>query len=137
MRMASSSSFSSASMALGDEKPHVLAVDDSLLDRKLIEKLLTNSSCKVTTAENGQKALELLGLGDGQHTLNSVESPTMKDIPVVIVSSENVPTRIKKCMDEGAEEFMLKPLQKSDVNRLRCQLTKFSNPHKGMLCMGR
>nr|POE60003.1 two-component response regulator arr3 [Quercus suber] len=65
------------------------------------------------------------------------ESPTMKDIPVVIVSSENVPTRIKKCMDEGAEEFMLKPLQKSDVNRLRCQLTKFSNPHKGMLCMGR
>lgn len=47
MRMASSSSsFSSASMALGDEKPHVLAVDDSLLDRKLIEKLLTNSSCK-------------------------------------------------------------------------------------------
>jgi len=44
--MASSSSFSSASMALGDEKPHVLAVDDSLLDRKLIEKLLTNSSCK-------------------------------------------------------------------------------------------
>ncbi|XP_075636027.1 two-component response regulator ARR17-like isoform X2 [Castanea sativa] len=161
MRMASSSSsFSSASMAMGDEKPHVLAVDDSLLDRKLIEKLLTNSSCK---AENGQKALDLLGLGDGQHALNSIaskvnliitdycmpgmtgyellkkikESPTMKDIPVVIVSSENVPTRIKKCLDEGAEEFMLKPLQKSDVNRLRCQLTKFSNPHKGMLCMGR
>ncbi|GMY10425.1 two-component response regulator ARR17-like isoform X1 [Fagus crenata] len=154
---------SSSSVSMGDEKPHVLAVDDSLLDRRLIEKLLTNSSCKVTTAENGQKALELLGLGDGQHSFNSnaskvnliitdycmpgmtgyellkkiKESPTMKDIPVVIVSSENVPTRIKKCLDEGAEEFMLKPLQKSDVNRLQCQLTKFNNPHKGMLCMGR
>lgn len=27
-------------------KPHVLAVDDSVLDRKIIERLLTNSSCK-------------------------------------------------------------------------------------------
>ena len=30
----------------GDEKPHVLVVDDSFLDRKIIERLLTNSSCK-------------------------------------------------------------------------------------------
>uniref|UniRef100_A0A7N2QXJ9 Response regulatory domain-containing protein n=1 Tax=Quercus lobata TaxID=97700 RepID=A0A7N2QXJ9_QUELO len=118
-------------MALGDEKPHVLAVDDSLLDRKLIEKLLTNSSCKVTTAENGQKALELLGLGDGQHTLNSVASK------VNLIITDYCMPGMTGCMDEGAEEFMLKPLQKSDVNRLRCQLTKFSNPHKGMLCMGR
>lgn len=29
-----------------DLKPHVLAVDDSVLDRKIIERLLTNSSCK-------------------------------------------------------------------------------------------
>jgi hypothetical protein len=43
MRMAASSS---SSVSMGDEKPHVLAVDDSLLDRRLIEKLLTNSSCK-------------------------------------------------------------------------------------------
>jgi hypothetical protein len=39
---------SSSSASTGDETPHVLAVDDSLLDRKLIEKLLTNSSCKGT-----------------------------------------------------------------------------------------
>lgn len=30
------------------EEPHVLAVDDSLIDRKLVEKLLRNSSCKGT-----------------------------------------------------------------------------------------
>ncbi|KAI7984251.1 putative glutathione S-transferase parA [Camellia lanceoleosa] len=51
-----------------EERPHVLAVDDSLVDRKLIESLLTNSACKV---ENGQRALEFLGLGDGQHSINS------------------------------------------------------------------
>uniref|UniRef100_A0A2N9EV36 Response regulatory domain-containing protein n=1 Tax=Fagus sylvatica TaxID=28930 RepID=A0A2N9EV36_FAGSY len=58
------------------EQPHVLAVDDSLIDRKLIEKLLINSSCKVTTAENGRRALEILGLGDNQH--NTLEGRASK-----------------------------------------------------------
>lgn len=30
----------------GDHQPHVLAVDDNLIDRKVVEKLLKNSSCR-------------------------------------------------------------------------------------------
>ncbi|KAK6121947.1 hypothetical protein DH2020_022526 [Rehmannia glutinosa] len=129
------------------EEPHVLAVDDNLIDRKIVEKLLKNSSCK---AENGQRALEYLGLGDdkqsssndnqarkvnmiitdycmpgmtGYELLKKIkESSVMKDVPVVIMSSENVPTRINKCLEEGAEMFMLKPLKYSDVKKLRCEL---------------
>lgn len=41
---------SSSSIGMGmdeeEERPHVLAVDDSLVDRKLIETLLTKSACK-------------------------------------------------------------------------------------------
>ncbi|XP_057956542.1 two-component response regulator ARR17 isoform X2 [Malania oleifera] len=132
-------SCSLSSMGLLDdeeEKPHVLAVDDSLVDRKLLEKLLTNSSCEVTTAESGHRALELLGLGDhAQHVSQNNESSTMREIPVVIVSSENVPTRIKKCLEEGAQEFMLKPLKQSDVKKLRCHIMNLGN--RGTLCMGR
>nr|XP_009760917.1 PREDICTED: two-component response regulator ARR17-like [Nicotiana sylvestris]XP_016454909.1 PREDICTED: two-component response regulator ARR17-like [Nicotiana tabacum] len=77
---------------------------------------------QVTTAENGQKALELLGLVEGQYSKSTREtninliitdycmpgmtgndllkrvkgSSNLKEIHVVIVSSENVPTRIKK-----------------------------------------
>ncbi|THG17174.1 hypothetical protein TEA_005884 [Camellia sinensis var. sinensis] len=121
-----------------EERPHVLAVDDSLVDRKLIERLLTNYACKVTTTENGQRALEFLGLGDGQHSINnSLKSSDLKEIPVVIVSSKNVSTRIKKCLEEGAQEFMLKPLQQSDVKKLRCHMMKFRKPSSGRLCMGR
>lgn len=40
-----------------EEKPHVLAVDDSLVDRKIIEKLLTNSSCKGNYIHNNIVAL--------------------------------------------------------------------------------
>ncbi|KAL0341197.1 UNVERIFIED_CONTAM: Two-component response regulator ARR17 [Sesamum radiatum] len=56
------------SAAVHLEEPHVLAVDDNSLDRKIVEKLLKNSSCKVTTAENAQRALEYLGLVDGNQT---------------------------------------------------------------------
>ncbi|XP_027190569.1 two-component response regulator ARR17 isoform X2 [Cicer arietinum] len=144
--MASGSAAASSSnwvMESGDI-PHVLAVDDNLIDRKLVEKLLRNSSCK----ENGPMALELLGLTSGeQSTLNGEskvnlvitdycmpgmsgyellkkikQSSIMKEVPVVIMSSENIPTRINKCLEEGAQMFMLKPLKQSDVKQLTCQL---------------
>ncbi|KAK9065988.1 hypothetical protein SSX86_015390 [Deinandra increscens subsp. villosa] len=156
-------SSSTAGMNEEEERPHVLVVDDSLIDRKIMEKLFTNSACKVSTAENGQKALELLGQGEDKHTninhqgpkINLVvtdycmpgmtgydllkkvkESCDIKEIPVIIVSSENVPTRIEKCLKEGAQEFILKPLKQSDVKKLRCQM-QFRQPIKGRLCMGR
>ncbi|XP_010269354.1 PREDICTED: two-component response regulator ARR9-like isoform X2 [Nelumbo nucifera] len=137
---------------------HVLAVDDSLIDRKLIERLLKNSSYQVTAVDSGSKALEFLGLREDDQTnpsppsvpsnhhemqVNLIitdycmpgmtgydllkkikESSSLKDIPVVIMSSENVPSRINRCLEEGAEEFLLKPVQLSDVNRLRPHLLK-------------
>ncbi|CAA3005352.1 two-component response regulator ARR17-like [Olea europaea var. sylvestris] len=140
------------------EKPHVLAVDDNLTDLKLVEKLLKNSSCRVTTAENGLMALEYLGLTSdkqssvddnvdglgskvnliitdycmpgmtGYELLKKIkESSVMKNVPVVIMSSENTPTRINKCLEEGAHMFIPKPLKYSDVKKLRCQLMQWGS----------
>ncbi|XP_059298761.1 two-component response regulator ARR17-like [Lycium ferocissimum] len=150
MEMFASSSISRGmDEVLACDEPHVLAVDDNLIDRKLVERLLKKSSCKVTTAEDGLRALEYLGLGahqdsstnsngskvnmiitdycmpgmTGYELLKKIkESSIMKDVPVVIVSSENIPTRINQCMEEGAQIFMLKPLKHSDVERLRYQI---------------
>ncbi|KAL1816274.1 hypothetical protein DCAR_0520653 [Daucus carota subsp. sativus] len=147
-----SGSFSSSADSNGSgQEPHVLAVDDSLVDRKIVERLLKAFSCRVTTAESGMRALEYLGLRDDQqNTLNSngskvnliitdycmpgmtgyellkkvKESSLLKEVPVVIMSSENIPTRISKCLEEGAEMFMLKPLKQSDMKKLRVQLMK-------------
>ncbi|CAA6654082.1 unnamed protein product [Spirodela intermedia] len=133
-------------MAIAAEaKFHVLAVDDSVIDRKLIERLLetlptkVNLGIDVTTVDSGSKALEFLGLHDerdeievnlvitdycmpgmtGYDLLKKIkETSPLKDIPVVIMSSENVPSRISRCLEEGAEEFFLKPMQLSDVERL-------------------
>ncbi|CAK7346961.1 unnamed protein product [Dovyalis caffra] len=164
---------------------HVLAVDDSLIDRKLLERLLKVSSYQgyvfmelinllsnafgrereralMTFVDSGDKALEYLGLLNSIDNVNATSSsssppqspqqegmkvnlimtdycmPGMsgydllkrvkgsywKDVPVVIMSSENVPSRIRMCLEEGAEEFLLKPLQLSDVEKLQPHLLK-------------
>ncbi|GJM91869.1 hypothetical protein PR202_ga08287 [Eleusine coracana subsp. coracana] len=142
---------------------HVLAVDDSVIDRKLIEMLLKNSSYQVTTVDSGSKALELLGLrdeGDDTSSPSSSASPdhqeidvnliitdycmpgmtgydllkrvkgssSLKDIPVVIMSSENVPARINRCLEDGAEEFFLKPVKLADMKKLKSHLLKRKQP---------
>ncbi|GAU38370.1 hypothetical protein TSUD_209490 [Trifolium subterraneum] len=105
----------------GDDELHVLAVDDSLVDRKVIERLLKISSCKVTVVESARRALQYLGLdGDGENSdIGFDESSVFREIPVVIMSSENVLTRIDRCLEEGAEDFLLKPVKLSDVRRLK------------------
>ncbi|KAL8493821.1 hypothetical protein ACS0TY_024838 [Phlomoides rotata] len=40
------------------------------------------------------------------------------------MSSENVPSRINRCLEEGAEEFFLKPVRLSDVSKLKPHMMK-------------
>ncbi|KZV33026.1 hypothetical protein F511_03292 [Dorcoceras hygrometricum] len=142
---------------------HVLAVDDSRLDRKLLERLLTLSSYQVTFVDSGDKALEYLGLIDdineenivqyqrssssprsslqdkvskinlimtdysmpgisGYDLLKRVKDSSWRDIPVVVMSSENLPSRINMCLEGGAVEFLLKPVKLSDLRKLHSHL---------------
>ncbi|KAG2277113.1 hypothetical protein Bca4012_042608 [Brassica carinata] len=135
---------------LDSDQVHVLAVDDSLVDRIVIERLLRITSCKVTAVDSGWRALEFLGLDDdkssvefdrlkvdliitdycmpgmtGYELLKKIkESTSFREVPVVIMSSENVLTRIDRCLEEGAEDFLLKPVKLADVKRLRTYLTR-------------
>ncbi|KZV47293.1 hypothetical protein F511_07716 [Dorcoceras hygrometricum] len=155
-----------SSVIANETRFHVLAVDDSIIDRKLIERLLKTSSYQVTTVDSGAKALEFLGLLEDENSginMNTNSSPPpattgnihhevevnliitdycmpgitgydllrkikesrlFRDIPVVMMSSENVPTRINSCLQQGAQEFFIKPVQQSDVNKLRPHLLK-------------
>ncbi|KAJ4915386.1 Two-component response regulator ARR4 [Raphanus sativus] len=144
------------------DEVHVLAVDDSLVDRIVIERLLRITSCKVTAVDSGWRALEFLGLDNekasaeldrlkvdliitdycmpgmtGYELLKKIkESSSFRQVPVVIMSSENVITRIDRCLEEGAEDFLLKPVKLADVKRLRNYLTrdvKLSNGNKRKL----
>ncbi|XP_050235915.1 two-component response regulator ARR17-like [Mercurialis annua] len=133
-----------------EDEVHVLAVDDSLIDRKVIERLLKITSCKVTAVDSGRRALQFLGLDDEKTNSSSIqhlkvdliitdycmpgmtgyellkkikESSTFKETPVVIMSSENIIARIDRCLEEGAKDFIMKPVKLSDVERLRDYMT--------------
>ncbi|CAL9147667.1 two-component response regulator ORR6 [Musa acuminata AAA Group] len=125
---------SSYAAGKGEQEIHVLAVDDSSVDRALIATILRSSKYRVTTVDSGKRALELLTLEPnismiitdywmpemtGYELLKSVkESSKLREIPVVVMSSENVPNRINRCLEEGAVDFLLKPVRPSDVSRL-------------------
>ncbi|KAK7362054.1 hypothetical protein VNO77_04154 [Canavalia gladiata] len=153
------------------DEVHVLAVDDSLVDRKVIERLLKVLACKVTAVDSGLRALQFLGLMDeqkmpsesddfdrlkvdliitdycmpgmtGYELLKKIkESSTFKEIPVVIMSSENILPRIDRCLEEGAEDFIVKPVKLDDVKRLKDYMTTKevrggSQDNRGCSCDG-
>ncbi|MQM07353.1 hypothetical protein Taro_040185 [Colocasia esculenta] len=132
----------------GPGRVRVLVVDDSPVDRRIVERLLMISGnlFDVVSVDGGKKALELLGLNGPQDDSHNYDDPNVdiiltdycmpemngyellkavkehnhgSSIPVVIMSSENDPQRISRCRACGAEDFILKPLQTVDIEQLR------------------
>ncbi|GKB21049.1 two-component response regulator ARR5-like protein [Tanacetum coccineum] len=81
----------------------VLAVMTITTDRRFIERLLKGYCFKVSVVDSGT------------------------EIPVVIMSSENILTRIDRCLEEGAEDYLLKPVKLADVTRLKDKILKTVN----------
>ncbi|XP_038695441.1 two-component response regulator ARR4-like, partial [Tripterygium wilfordii] len=139
------------------EEVHVLAIDDNLVDRMVIERLLKITSCKVMAVDSGIRVLQFLGLDEenncsvgfdslkvdliitdycmpgmtGDELLKKIkESSALREIPVVIRSSENVVTRIDRCLEEGVEDFIVKSVKLSDVKRLQGYMTRDGNQER-------
>ncbi|XP_020400514.1 RR1-Corn type-A response regulator isoform X3 [Zea mays] len=131
----------------------VLVVDDSPVDRRVAQLLLSSDSCAgsfhVIAVDSARKAMEFLGLKDGGEAVDMVLTdycmPEMtgydllkaikalnplEPIPVVVMSSEDEPQRISRCLSAGAEDFIVKPLQSKDVQRLR-NCSAAARPSKG------
>ncbi|KAM5550143.1 two-component response regulator ORR3-like [Rosa sericea] len=109
---------------LSPEVPvHVLVVDDCLVDRKIVDKLLKASAFKVTTVESGKKALEVLGM-EGE----KLDKPSVEDHDVNIILTDycmpemnghDLLVAVKRCLTDGAQEFLQKPLKVKDLEKLR------------------
>ncbi|PUZ51283.1 hypothetical protein GQ55_6G170600 [Panicum hallii var. hallii] len=119
---------------MATDAPHVLVVDDSFVDRLVASRVLKGYDIRVTIKEGPKQALEFLNMEHdvklimtdycmpdmtGYDLLMEVkESPKLKHIPVVIMSSDNILERMKKCLDAGAKEYIIKPLNAVDVPRV-------------------
>lgn len=123
----------------------ILLVDDDSLDRELFVDAINSAgkSHKITEAENGEKALQhlhsssslphliILDLNmpvkDGRATLKELKSHSrFKSIPVCIMSTSSAPFDISNAYENGANLFLVKPLDfKLLIEMLSSLLTLF------------
>ena len=114
----------------------VLVVEDEFGVADLIEAVLEDEGYRVLIAANGKQGLELLSrerpdlifldymmpVMDGAGMLRGiVDDPSLRDIPVVLMSSLPEATVAERC--SGYASFMRKPFKITDVVSLTKRLT--------------
>jgi len=125
---------------MNDRSGHLLVVDDNKVNRLLLERTLLQLGHRVTLAENGKVALDLLGAGSFDLVLLDIEMPEMdgfevlarlrddvvlRDIPVIVTSSMEGLDNIVRCIELGADDYLPKPLNTVLLRaRLRAMLEK-------------
>lgn len=111
----------------------VLIVDDSAAIRKILQRVLVQADVplgKVHEAGDGLEALEKLkeqGVGlilsdinmpnmDGLQFLNAVKAEDgLKDIPVIMVTTEGSSTKVMEAVSLGASGYVRKPFTAEQI----------------------
>jgi CheY-like chemotaxis protein len=124
----------------GDRVPRltglrVLAVDDSQINRMLIERALQREGAHVTLASDGQQALEILKaqardfdavlmdiqmpIMDGMSATRAIRSdPELAHLPVFALSAGVLAEEREAALDAGVNDFLGKPLNLDQLNQL-------------------
>ncbi|HEU20382.1 MAG TPA: response regulator [Deltaproteobacteria bacterium] len=115
---------------------NVLIVDDSNSMRSVIKKIISLSGFKMDQcmeAENGREALDILGKSwvdviisdinmpemNGFQLLNALkDDDLLKDIPVIIVSTESREGRMMEAYSLGAKGFIKKPFLPEEIRKI-------------------
>jgi class 3 adenylate cyclase len=103
----------------------LLVVDDNKVNRLLLTRNLELMGHRVTTAENGRVALEMLRREPFDLLVLDIEMPEMngfqvleqlahdlqlRDLPVVVTSSLEGLDNVVRCIELGAEDYLTKPV---------------------------
>jgi adenylate cyclase len=102
----------------------VLVVDDSETNRDILTRRLTREGYEVECAADGTSALEAVALRrfdlvlldimmpglNGYQVLERLKAtPTLRDIPVIMISALDEIESIVRCIEMGAEDYLPKP----------------------------
>lgn len=124
----------------GDQRGHVLVVDDNRVNRLTLARGLEQQGHTVALAETGERALEMVraepfdvvlldivmpGM-DGFEVLRHMKAdPVLREIPVIVISAlEDVESAVR-CIELGAEDYLPKPFDPVLLRaRLRASLAR-------------
>jgi adenylate cyclase len=118
----------------------ILVVDDNRVNSLLLSRGLEQQGHAVVFAEHGRDALDLLRLQpfdlmlldvlmpelDGYQVLAELKlDPHLRDLPVIMTSSLDELESVVKCIEMGAEDYLIKPINPVLLNaRITASLEK-------------
>lgn len=107
------------------EKTRVLLVEDNELNRDMLIRRLNRAGIDVVTAENGQKALEMMHQETPEVVLMDMNLPVMdgwtasrkareddaiKHIPIIALTAHAMEADRLNALDAGCDDYATKPV---------------------------
>ena len=106
---------------------HVLVADDYEANRTVLQRLLQKAGHRVTVADGGERALDLLADADYDAVVVDLHMPGVSGLdllrqlramqagagaatPVIMLSADVTPEAIQRCTQAGAHAFLSKPV---------------------------
>ena len=127
-----SESATAAELAPGAAQGFLLVVDDIEANRDMLSRRLERQGYAVATAENGRRALEMLRAEtfdlvlldvmmpemDGYEVLQRLKADeALRNIPVIMISALSEVDSAVRCIEMGAEDYLLKPFNQTSSKR--------------------
>ncbi|WP_299616013.1 adenylate/guanylate cyclase domain-containing response regulator [uncultured Tateyamaria sp.] len=112
---------------MNDTPGHVLIVDDNKVNRLLLTRNVEMLGHRVSVAENGRIAMDMLASDrfdillldiempemDGFEVLEAIKSiPALRHLPVIVTSSVEGLDNVVRCIELGAADYIPKPVNK-------------------------
>lgn len=110
--------------------PEILVVDDVMVNRKLLCKIMSTIGITVSACDNGLQAIETCDIKKYSLILMDMVMPTMggveacsqirkgvlnKTTPVIFVSANVQSSALAECKDSGGNGFVTKPINKKKI----------------------
>lgn len=105
---------------------NILFIEDDPINRRVVKDMLDVAGATMTGAESGEAGLALIEAQDFAMVLLDLRMPGMDgfetlrrirtlgdakaDVPVIIVTADTAPDLRERCLADGADEVLFKPV---------------------------